>query len=94
MKTVDEILAIASTRLPEAGVECLLIGGFAVNHYGYTRNTLDVDFMIVADRIDAVRKIMQNELNIESDLRPLCDRFGNADVYELIRNHVEALRET
>jgi hypothetical protein len=38
---------LASTDLPAAGVQCLLIGGFAVNHYGYTRNALDsLDFKV------------------------------------------------
>ncbi|MBN1671514.1 MAG: hypothetical protein JXR37_10800 [Kiritimatiellae bacterium] len=58
MTLLDRILAIAADDLPAAGVDCLLIGGFAVNHHGYTRNTLDVDFMIVADQLDSVRKIM------------------------------------
>jgi len=59
MTNLDKILDIASRQLPAAGVDCLLIGGFAVNHYGYTRNTLDIDFMIVAERMDAIRSIMK-----------------------------------
>jgi len=55
---LDEILGLASSDLPAAGVTCLLIGGFAVNYYGYTRNTLDVDFMIISDRVDDVRRIL------------------------------------
>ena len=47
--------------LAPAGIDCLLIGGFAVNHYGYTRNTLDVDLMIAADQRDHVREIMKRE---------------------------------
>jgi len=56
---LDEVFALAATALPAAGVQCLVVGGFAVNHYGYTRNTLDVDFMIAADQIAAVRPIME-----------------------------------
>jgi len=59
MTNLDKILAIASRQLPAAGIDCLLIGGFAVNHYGYTRNTLDVDFMIVAERMDDIREILR-----------------------------------
>lgn len=60
MKTLpfDEILALAATTLPAAGVRCLLIGGFAVNHYGYTRNTLDIDFMIASEQADTIRSMM------------------------------------
>ena len=32
--------------LNRAGVEYLLVGGFAVNHYGYHRFTEDIDFWI------------------------------------------------
>ena len=55
---LDRAFAAASEYLAAAGVECLLIGGFAVNHYGYSRSTLDVDFMIAADRLDEVRRVM------------------------------------
>lgn len=63
----EEIFRVISKTLPEAGVDCLLIGGFAVNHYGYTRNTLDVDFMIVGSVSDVVRGIMRDHgfLNID-----------------------------
>ena len=52
-------LAVAARQLPAAGVDCILIGGFAVNYYGYTRNTLDVDFMIVAQQFGVARQIMK-----------------------------------
>jgi len=35
MSTLRHILRIASQALPAAGIDCLLIGGFAVNYYGY-----------------------------------------------------------
>lgn len=178
---LDTILDLASRRLPAAGVNCILIGGFAVNYYGYTRNTLDVDFMIIARQLENVRQIMKQAgftnimieqnaaffqapgfplrvdflqvdehtlgtlsvnavkariygyelkipalrdviamklfslsqdtarrlgkdlpdiaylivlhgLDLESDIRPLCDRFGSPQVFALVRNQVEALR--
>ena len=58
MESLNTILDIASSQLPKAGIDCILIGGFAVNHYGYTRSTLDIDFMIFAEELDAVRTIM------------------------------------
>ena len=181
MAHLDTILAVAAEQLPAARVDCILIGGFAVNHHGYTRNTLDVDFMILAEKLDSVREIMKqagftnvsirenvaffampgaplrvdflrvdggtmrklldhaievnirgynlkvpalrdliamkifalsqdverrmgkdlpdiayltvmNNLDLESDVRPLCDRFGTPETYELIRKQVEGLR--
>ena len=55
---LSHVFKTVAEKLPDAGVECLLVGGFAVNYYGYTRNTLDVDFMIAADDIGVIRKIM------------------------------------
>ncbi|MDD5678927.1 MAG: nucleotidyl transferase AbiEii/AbiGii toxin family protein [Kiritimatiellae bacterium] len=58
MTNLKTILDVASRQLPAEGVDCILIGGFAVNYHGYTRNTLDVDFMIFAEQLDTVRRIM------------------------------------
>jgi len=60
MVDVDKVFRIASSVLPAAGAECLLIGGFAVNYYGYTRNTLDVDFMIAAEDLENVSVVMRD----------------------------------
>ena len=56
--SVLRALGLISRELPAAGVESLLVGGMAVNHYGYTRSTLDVDLMIAADELGKVRDIM------------------------------------
>jgi hypothetical protein len=37
----------------EAGIKPILVGGWAVNHLGHTRNTMDFDLMILED--DAVK---------------------------------------
>lgn len=54
----DYIFDVVSQRLPEAGVDCVMIGGHAVNHYGFTRATQDIDFMIATADEEAVRRIM------------------------------------
>ena len=180
-QALKTIFDIAARQLSAANVDCILIGGFAVNYHGYTRNTLDVDFMIVAQQLDAVRQIMMqagftnmisdenvaffnvpgsplrvdflrvdgdtmrkllgnainanvygygikvpalrdliamkifalsqdadrrlvkdlpdiaylsvlHNLDLESDIRPLCKRFGTNKIYDLIRGQVETLR--
>ena len=35
MKALDRILTIAAYDIPRTGLDCLLIGGFTVNHYGF-----------------------------------------------------------
>jgi hypothetical protein len=54
----DLILGVVSRQLPDAGVDCLMIGGHAVNHYGFLRATQDIDFMIAASDETAVRRAM------------------------------------
>jgi hypothetical protein len=56
---LGDVLAVVAEALPAAGIRCLLVGGFAVNHYGYTRNTLDIDWMVASDDIGKVRRIMR-----------------------------------
>jgi hypothetical protein len=57
----DRVFDVVSRRLPEAGIDCLMIGGHAVNHYGFVRATQDIDFMVAAADEDAIRRIMLAE---------------------------------
>jgi len=47
-------------RMPQAGIQCIMIGGHAVNHYGVIRATQDIDFMIAASAADDVKRIMRD----------------------------------
>jgi hypothetical protein len=40
----------------KATVPCVLIGGFAINFYKVTRNTLDVDFLITQNDFKKIEK--------------------------------------
>jgi len=51
--------------LNRAGVEYLLVGGYAVNHYGYHRFTKDIDFWIAV-----------SDENLERLLAAIRDFFG------------------
>lgn len=55
---IERVFDVVSTQLPAEGVNVLMIGGHAVNHYGFTRATQDIDFMIASADEDAVRNIM------------------------------------
>lgn len=56
---IEYIFDVVGKQLPKAGIEFLMIGGHAVNHYGYSRATIDVDFMIAASDVDTVRSVMK-----------------------------------
>ena len=59
MDSMEYIFDVVGQRLPAAGIKFLMIGGHAVNHYGYSRATIDVDFMIASSDVDAVRSVMK-----------------------------------
>jgi len=79
MTDLDNIFDIVSQQLPAEGIDCLLIGGFAVNHYGYTRNTLDVDFMIVGSSVNDVHRIMTEAGYTNVDIRDNVAFFSRED---------------
>lgn len=57
-RVMQNVFEVVTRRLPEAGIDFLMIGGHAVNYYGFIRATMDVDFMIAASDQHAVRRIM------------------------------------
>jgi len=54
----DQVFEVVSERLPEAGIDFLMIGGHAVNYYGYVRATQDIDFMVAASDEQTLRDVM------------------------------------
>lgn len=54
-KRYPTIFHFISTEFEKAKIPCVLIGGFAVNYYGVTRQTADVDFLITKE--DGVRAL-------------------------------------
>ena len=55
---IEYVFDVVSRQLPEAGVAFLMIGGHAVNYYGYSRATVDVDFLIASHDVSTVRSVM------------------------------------
>jgi len=53
-----EIFQIVSTELGKIGVAFVLVGGYAINFYKVTRQTLDVDFLIMEEDFDRVSKAL------------------------------------
>ncbi len=74
MKILEPLFINVINKLLEANVEFLLIGGYAVNYYGYGRYTGDIDFWL--------NPTNENKNNFLNALTAL-DR--NADDIEQIR---------
>ncbi len=56
--SIKKALELISRLLPENDIAFLLVGGFAVNYYGYTRSTLDLDLMIAVEVQERLKKVM------------------------------------
>lgn len=61
MSAMRDIFRAIGRALAASGTEAVLIGGFAVNYYGYTRSTVDIDFMIASDDVAALSAAMRGE---------------------------------
>lgn len=93
---LEYVFKIISEKLPEAGIDYLLIGGFAVNHYGYTRNTLDVDFMILGSDVEIVRGVMRDLgfINMdEHDSVLFCSHADGGPRVDFLKVDVDTMNE-
>ena len=55
---IEYALRIVAEDFPPVGIQAFLIGGLAVNQYGYARSTLDVDFMVKETDQRVVHELM------------------------------------
>lgn len=78
----DHIFHLVSDVLRHAGVQAVLIGGFAVNFYQFSRTTGDIDFLMTGEDYQRAhpffakagcRQIFQSNLyvSLKSELSPL-----------------------
>ena len=85
-------------------VESLLIGGFAVNYYGYSRQTIDIDFMVATSEVETMTRAMTGVGFTSYIVRPTvlffqkpgnpvridCLRVGTETLVKLMRSAVDA----
>ncbi len=55
------VFHLLSALFKEKNINCILIGGFAVNYYKVTRQTVDVDFLITKDDFERILVLLQQE---------------------------------
>ena len=53
------VFHLISDLTHEEGVPCVLIGGFAINHYRVTRQTADVDFLITKEGLEKISGLLE-----------------------------------
>ncbi len=59
MKTERSVFHLISDFSKKEGAPCVLIGGFAINHYRVTRQTADVDFLITKEDFDKIAGLLE-----------------------------------
>lgn len=59
MDSAEDIFAAVARVASEHGLPVVVVGGHAVNAFGYFRTTLDADFMICVDDRDAWRGVFE-----------------------------------
>lgn len=57
----DNIFKLISESTKNADARCILIGGFALNSYKVTRQTLDVDFLITKEDFNKLIPILEKD---------------------------------
>lgn len=55
------IFHLISSVCSQRNISCVLIGGFAVNHYKVTRQTADVDFLITKSDFHKIINLLEKE---------------------------------
>lgn len=55
------IFHLISSIVDKTKVTCVLIGGFAVNYYKVTRQTVDVDFLITKEDFEKILGLLEKE---------------------------------
>ena len=62
-------------------VSCVLIGGFAVNYYKVSRQTVDVDFLITKEDFDKISKELEKAGFKADSVEKVFARFRGNDYY-------------
>ena len=57
----QSVFHLISDLTKKEGVPCILIGGFAVNHYKVTRQTNDIDFLITKDDFQKILPVLREQ---------------------------------
>lgn len=51
---------LISDTINKTGISCVLIGGFAVNYYKFSRQTADIDFLITEEDFNKIQTFLED----------------------------------
>jgi predicted nucleotidyltransferase len=90
----DEIFHIVSQVAKKEKISCLLIGGFAINYYKVTRQTLDVDFLITPEGFEKIKPVLKQAGYREEFVRDVFARLGHKEKDRMDLDFLFVDRET
>lgn len=68
---------IVAGAAKESSIPCVLVGGFAINFYKVTRNTLDIDFLITKEDFKKIENALRETGYKEEFATDVAIRFSN-----------------
>lgn len=90
----DKVFHIVSQAAKKEKVSCLLIGGFAINYYKVSRQTLDVDFLITPEGFGKMRPVLKQAGYREEFVRDVFARLGHKEKDRMDLDFLFVDRET
>lgn len=83
MTKIPSIFRIVDEEFAKEQIRVILIGGFALNRYGVSRQTADVDFLITRPDYEKARGILRKSGYQEDHCREHFARLRSPDVFYL-----------
>lgn len=75
------VFHLVSAISKKAGISCILVGGFAVNYYRYTRQTADVDFLITKEDFEKIFDLLKKAGYKQDYTQKVFTRFKSNRLY-------------
>lgn len=73
------VFHLISDIVQKKGIRCILIGGFAVNYYRVTRQTADVDFLIIKEDFNKISSLLEEAGYKKDTVHDVFTRFGSTN---------------
>lgn len=100
MTNYTTVFHLVSDVIKKTGAACILVGGFAVNYYNYSRQTADIDFLTTEEDFSKISPILKKEgykeeIAMDTFTRLRCEREGfmNIDFLFTDKNSLEEMKK-
>lgn len=85
---------LISDTINKTGVSCVLIGGFAVNYYKFSRQTADIDFLITEEDFNKIQTFLEDAGYTKEFKQKVFVRFKSNKLYLMDMDFMFVDKET